>query len=101
MSGGTKGTTSVAEGHRPGPTRVEPKTGARIPVSGNRFRPAAAVYPPMIETYQTIELETTVDEDEPVFRWRLEQLERAGYDECSALELASRSDVDLHVAVDL
>jgi len=55
----------------------------------------------MIETYQTIELETTVDEDEPVFRWRLEQLERAGYDECSALELASRSDVDLHVAVDM
>jgi hypothetical protein len=54
-----------------------------------------------METYQTIEPETTVAEDEPVFRWRLEQLERAGYDECSALELASRSDVDLHRAVEL
>jgi hypothetical protein len=40
-------------------------------------------------------------EDEPVFRWRLERLEQAGYDPCSALELAGRHDVDLHLALEL
>jgi hypothetical protein len=40
-------------------------------------------------------------EDEPVFRWRLERLEQAGYDPCSALELAGRDDVDLHFALEL
>jgi hypothetical protein len=40
-------------------------------------------------------------EDEPVFRWRLERLEQAGYDPCSALELAGRNDVDLHLALEL
>jgi hypothetical protein len=46
-------------------------------------------------------LEDADDADEPVFHWRLEQLEAAGYDTCSAIELASRDDVDLHLALDL
>lgn len=40
-------------------------------------------------------------EAERVERWRAEALERAGYDTQSAAELASRSDVDLHRAVEL
>ncbi len=33
--------------------------------------------------------------------WRLEALERGGYDQPLASELAERCDVDLHLAVDL
>jgi hypothetical protein len=40
-------------------------------------------------------------EAERVERWRAEELERAGYDRHTALELAARNDVDLHRAVDL
>jgi len=40
-------------------------------------------------------------EHERVARWRAEELERAGYAPEAAAELASRSDVDLHLAVDL
>ena len=40
-------------------------------------------------------------ETERIQRWRAEELERAGYDPGSALELAARSDVDLHLAVEL
>ena len=40
-------------------------------------------------------------EAERVERWRAEELERAGYDPRISLELAARSDVDLHRAVDL
>ena len=40
-------------------------------------------------------------EMERVERWRAEALERAGYDADSAHELASRSDVDLHRAIEL
>lgn len=40
-------------------------------------------------------------EAERVFGWRLGELERAGYDRPSALELAERSDVDLHNAVSI
>lgn len=40
-------------------------------------------------------------EAERVERWRAEALERAGYDTQSAAELAGRSDVDLHRAVEL
>jgi len=36
-----------------------------------------------------------------VERWRAEALEKVGYDLTSALELASRHDVDLHQAVEL
>jgi hypothetical protein len=33
--------------------------------------------------------------------WRAEELKRAGYERRAAAELASRHDVDLHLAVDL
>jgi hypothetical protein len=39
-------------------------------------------------------------EDE-LMRWRLEQLERAGYDRPSAEMLAAELEVDLHEAVEL
>jgi hypothetical protein len=45
---------------------------------------------------------TTKDQEaERVEAWRVEELERAGYDREAAAELASRTDVDLHLAVDL
>ena len=36
-----------------------------------------------------------------VERWRIGELERAGYDPKAAMTLAARHDVDLHRAVDL
>jgi hypothetical protein len=42
-----------------------------------------------------------VTEQEIVERWRAQELERAGFPEDLANELAMRSDVDLHVAIDL
>ena len=36
-----------------------------------------------------------------VERWRVDELERAGYDAPAATTLASRLDIDLHRAVDL
>lgn len=40
-------------------------------------------------------------EHERVARWRAEALERAGYSPEGAAELASRADIDLHLAVEL
>ncbi|HTR32387.1 MAG TPA: hypothetical protein VMH47_00785 [Gaiellaceae bacterium] len=40
-------------------------------------------------------------EQELVERWRAEELERAGYPEDTAAELAMRADVDLHRAIAL
>jgi hypothetical protein len=40
-------------------------------------------------------------ESERIERWRVEELARAGYDADDAVELASRSYVDLHLAVQL
>jgi hypothetical protein len=40
-------------------------------------------------------------EQERVERWRAEELVRAGYEPTGAAELAARSDVDLHGAIDL
>jgi hypothetical protein len=40
-------------------------------------------------------------ESERIERWRVEELERAGYGPGEAVELASRSYVDLHIAVAL
>ena len=40
-------------------------------------------------------------EAERVLSWRFEELERAGYPVASANELAERTDVDLHAAVEL
>jgi hypothetical protein len=46
--------------------------------------------------------ETTIhDEMQRIERWRVEELERAGYSVEQALALASRHDVDLHLAADL
>jgi hypothetical protein len=49
----------------------------------------------------TAELRKTRVSDEEVVAWRVEQLQRAGSDQSSALILARRSHVDLHEAVDL
>jgi hypothetical protein len=43
----------------------------------------------------------TATEQELVERWRAQELERAGYPEDVAAELAMRSDVDLHRATEL
>jgi hypothetical protein len=40
-------------------------------------------------------------EEERVVFWRAEVLERAGYDDRAILQLAVRTDVDLHLAVEL
>jgi hypothetical protein len=40
-------------------------------------------------------------EIERIERWRAEALERAGYEPRIAAELASRLDIDLHLATDL
>lgn len=42
-----------------------------------------------------------VTEQEIVERWRAQELERAGFPEDMATELAMRTDVDLHAAIDL
>ena len=43
----------------------------------------------------------TLTEADRVLRWRLAELEKAGYEPPAAFELAERSDVDLHFAVSL
>jgi hypothetical protein len=50
-----------------------------------------------------IETDTTALDGElgAVVRWRFEELRRAGYEECDALELACNLAVDLHVAAGL
>jgi hypothetical protein len=40
-------------------------------------------------------------EGERIMRWRARELARAGYAELDAAELAVRTDVDLHLAVEL
>ena len=48
--------------------------------------------------------ETTLEQDteaERVVDWRREELLRAGYEGGAASRIAERSDVDLHIAVDL
>jgi hypothetical protein len=49
----------------------------------------------------TAETNIIPTEQELVERWRAEELERAGYPEDVAAELAMRVDVDLHRAVEL
>lgn len=43
----------------------------------------------------------TESEEVRVIRWRIRELERAGYSERAAIMLAAREDVDLHRAVEL
>jgi hypothetical protein len=47
------------------------------------------------------EIQIVETEAERVQRWRVEELERAGYEPTQAEELAARPDVDLHRAVAL
>ena len=47
------------------------------------------------------ELQIVETEAEKVERWRAEALEKVGYDLESAMQLAARHDVDLHLAVEL
>ncbi|HZO95878.1 MAG TPA: hypothetical protein VFB42_00750 [Gaiellaceae bacterium] len=47
------------------------------------------------------EIQLIETEAERVQRWRVEELERAGYSPAQAAELAARPDVDLHHAVEL
>jgi hypothetical protein len=49
----------------------------------------------------TEELEAVETEAARVERWRAETLVRVGYDAESAAELAGRTDVDLHRAIEL
>jgi hypothetical protein len=46
-------------------------------------------------------LSEQVTEGDPVRRWRLQELIRAGYNPCDALVLSGQSEIDLHVATDL
>jgi hypothetical protein len=46
-------------------------------------------------------LADTITEADPVRRWRLQELRRAGYPLVDALVLSGRADVDLHLAVRL
>jgi hypothetical protein len=48
-----------------------------------------------------VELHENETEQERIERGRTEMLERAGYAEDDAAELASRHDVDLHTAIGL
>ena len=49
----------------------------------------------------TTETETRPTEQELVERWRAEELTRVGYPDEVALEIALRTDIDLHRALDL
>jgi hypothetical protein len=49
-------------------------------------------------TAEVVQRET---EEERIERWRTEVLSRAGYDAEGAEQLARRTDVDLHLAVEL
>ncbi len=44
---------------------------------------------------------TDQSERERVVRWRVQELERAGYDPDAAQSIAERLDIDLHTATDL
>jgi hypothetical protein len=54
-----------------------------------------------MEPIAATELHPVDPETEKVERWRAEALERAGYDIVAAHELAARSDIDLHRALEL
>lgn len=48
-----------------------------------------------------LEFDVREDEAERVRAWRLEELQRAGYERKMARTLAERADVDLHLATAL
>lgn len=48
------------------------------------------------------ELDVTIEtEGERIERWRIGELERAGYSPDAATQLGARPDVDLHLAIEL
>ena len=47
------------------------------------------------------QLAEKVTAGDPVRRWRLAQLRRAGYPPLDALVLSRRDDIDVHVAIEL
>ncbi len=50
----------------------------------------------------TADVQVVADEErQRIERWRLDALERAGYPPASAVEVAVRHDVDLHLAISL
>ncbi len=49
----------------------------------------------------TADITTQPTEQELVERWRAQELERAGFPEDLAAELAVRNDVDLHQAIEM
>ena len=49
----------------------------------------------------TTETPVRLTEQELVEQWRAEELERAGYPPQAAVEIAARTDVDLHLAAAL
>lgn len=53
------------------------------------------------DTMSATEADPLEAESKRVERWRAEALEKVGYDSAAALELAGRSDVDLHRAIEL
>jgi hypothetical protein len=54
-----------------------------------------------IVEHESEEIEFRANEEERVIGWRAELLNRAGFDDGTALELALMPHVDLHVACDL
>jgi hypothetical protein len=55
----------------------------------------------MSTTTAELELEELDEETERVLLWREEELERVGYERETARDLAERTYVDLHFAMDL
>jgi hypothetical protein len=49
----------------------------------------------------TADITTRPTEQELVERWRAQELERAGFPEELAAELAARNDIDLHHAIEM
>jgi hypothetical protein len=66
----------------------------------NRFGIAAELLC-MSTTTAELELEELDQETERVLLWREEELERVGYERETARDLAERTYVDLHFAMDL
>ena len=48
-----------------------------------------------------LEFEVEDEDAERIMRWRLEELERAGYEQAGALAIAAETEIDLHFAIDL
>jgi hypothetical protein len=67
----------------------------------NRFAAAAESTGMSTTAAEQLELEDLDAEAERVLLWREEELERVGYERETARDLAERTYVDLHFAMDL